>query len=139
MSLFFVPTRFSIVVLLVACGYNVLLSNAALAGPAVIESFNTTHPVVSFVDCNTKAQQALHAMALTVTGKTDNQNNEDMWFGRSEKTTATILCYPSGGGRSVQVFVTAANEGSGVDAGVFHRQLLANFYGPAAPGSQSTP
>jgi hypothetical protein len=115
-----------------------LLGGFALAGPPMLETFNTTHPVVSFTDCNARAPRALVAMGLTVTGATDNQRLQDMWSGRSATISVTILCYPLGNERSAQVIVSAANEGSGADLAAFHRQLIQSFYATGA-ASQPTP
>jgi hypothetical protein len=95
--------------------------------------------VVSFIDCNAKAQQALRAMGLTVAGHPDFTGRENSWFGRSDKTTTVIVCYPLGNGGSVQVFFAAANAGSGVALGAFQTQLLQNFYGTGVAGGCSSP
>lgn len=133
---FSTPARFSIVTLLVGVGFVSLLGGAALAGPPELITFNTRHPVVSFTACNTKAPLALSAMGLTVVGKNDNSNRQDIWYGHADKTTTIILCYPLPNGESVQIISTAANEGSGIDLDAFHKRLLQYFYDTgAAAGS----
>lgn len=127
------PARFGVTVFLAGFGCSLLLGGSALAGPPMLETFNTTHPVVSFTDCNVRAPRALAAMGLTATGAADNQKLQDMWSGRSTTISVTILCYPLGNDRSAQVVVSAANEGSGVDLAAFHRLLIQSFYGTGPP------
>jgi len=124
MPRFLTFARFSIA-LLAGFGCSFLLSGTALAGPTVWETQNTTGPELSFSACNAKAQQALRAMGLTITAN----DVERIWVASSGNITTTIWCYPLGNGGSIQTFLTAANEGSGVDLGAFQGQLLQYFYG----------
>lgn len=124
--------RFGMVTAAAGFGLSFLFSAAALAGPSMSESFNTTHPVLSLSTCITRAEQSLRAMGLKVTAKLDNLSRPDMWFGSSDKTTTIIFCYPLDNGNSVQFIATSANEGSGVDMAAFQKQLLLNFYGAPA-------
>jgi Ni,Fe-hydrogenase I small subunit len=127
--------RFGVMTAAAGFGLSFVLSSSALAGPKMLQSFNTTHPVLSLNTCITKAEQTLRAMGLKVAAKLDNLSRPDVWYGESDKTMTIILCYPLDNGNSAQFITTAANDGSGVDLAAFQKQLLLNFYGapPSSP------
>lgn len=122
--MFTFPTLFRRSVLMLVVAF--LLTGSALAAPPRIwQTQNTTGPELSFADCNTKAEQALRSMGLTITYKDVGR----IWIASSDSVATTIWCYPLGNGGSVQTFLSAASEGSGVDIGAFQGKLLEYFYG----------